>query len=240
MTANFRGLFEQSYRHHENLDVARLQELRVFDRGQNILIPESVISKVAGGDARLANLQHTLNSLGLERSRNQCQFHRAMTMAILPHIYGEEYEVEEERLLKQFGDEAFLQWIAIQTPRREGKSTALVMMGATVLWNIPFITQVGYSTGRRASMMNLENTVRMLQTLPGCKDRILKCNHEQLWIRGTAGAADVRQLSWYPSREDIGNARSHFYVTRPCSFVFFAPFFLCHLFSPIFCITFFY
>lgn len=207
MTANFRGLFEKSYRYHESLDVQKLQELRVFGRGQTILVPESVLPKVAGGDARLANLRRTLDSLGLERSKNQRTFHRAMIMAIMPHIYGDEYDVEEERLLKEFDEERFNPWTAIQTPRREGKSTALCMMGVAVLWVIPFITQVGYSTGRRASMMNLENTVRMIQILPGAKDRILKCNHEQLWIRGTAGIDDVRQLSWYPSREDIGNAR---------------------------------
>lgn len=207
MTANFRGLFEKSYRYHENLDVQKLQELRVCVRGLPLLIPESVVPRVAGGDARLANMRRTLDSLGLERSKNQRTFHRSMTMAVMPHIYGDEYDIEEERLLRDFGVDRFNPWTAIQTPRREGKSTALCMMGVAVLWTIPFITQVGYSTGRRASMMNLENTVRMLQTLPGAKDRILKCNHEQLWIRGTAGIDDVRQMSWYPSREDIGNAR---------------------------------
>ena len=122
---------------------------------------------------------------GYTRSNAQVDFHKAMIDATLPHIYGQDFSKYRERLMKERNITDLQSEVLICCPRRFGKTTSVSMFIAVTLYCCPDAWISCFSTGQRASTTLLDQAARFLMTLPGMKDRLLKKNQEQLFVRGS-------------------------------------------------------
>jgi hypothetical protein len=73
--------------------------------------------------------------------------------------------------------------VLICCPRRFGKTTAVSMFVAALLYCVPDTWISCFSTGQRASTTLLDQAARFFNTLPGAKDKVLKKNQEQFFTR---------------------------------------------------------
>jgi len=152
------------------------------------------------GDRYLRELELCLTQFeGFTRSPSQVEFHKAFIDANLPHIYGvADFERYRERILRERGIPSMQYEILICTPRRWGKTTSVAMFIAACLYCVPSTWISCFSTGQRASSLLLDQAAKFFNMLPNAKERIIKKNTEQFFVKGEH-AADVRQFFSFPS-----------------------------------------
>ena len=172
------------------------------------------------GDVYLRQLERILDSFeGFKRSEAQKDFHLAFITAVLPHIYGPaDFERYGDRIKRERGVDEMQQEVLVRKeaaspweslprlsecaqvccPRRFGKTTAVSMFVAAMLYCVPDTWISCFSTGQRASTTLLDQAARFFNTLPRAKDKILKKNQEQFFTRGVDGS-DVRRFHSFPS-----------------------------------------
>jgi len=148
-------------------------------------ITEAASRDAVPGDRYLREVERVLDSFeGFKRSDAQKDFHRAFITAVLPHIYGPaDFERYGERIKRERGVEEMQQEVLVCCPRRFGKTTAVSMFVAALLYCVPDTWISCFSTGQRASTTLLDQAARFFNTLPGAKDKILKKNQEQFFTR---------------------------------------------------------
>lgn len=170
-----------------------------FKRKLDIAVDSAARDEVPG-DERLRQIQHLLDNFeGFKRSAAQREFHEAFIDANLPHIYGiADYEKYAERILRERKIETMQTEVLVCCPRRFGKTTSVSMFVAVMLYCVPDTWISVFSTGQRASTTLLDQAARFFYTLPGAKDRVIKKNQEQFFIRGVDGS-DVRRFHSFPS-----------------------------------------
>lgn len=77
---------------------------RIAVKRKASIFSESPPSDVVYGDIALRKLEEMLDCFpGYPRSETQKRFHRAFTGALLPHIYGDEFERHRTRVLESYG-----------------------------------------------------------------------------------------------------------------------------------------
>jgi hypothetical protein len=135
---------------------------------------------------------------------------------VLPHIYGTtDFERYGERIKRERGVTEMQQEVLVCCPRRFGKTTAVSMFVAALLYCVPDTWISCFSTGQRASTTLLDQAARFYSTLPGSKERLLKKNQEQFFTRGV-DASDVRRFHSFPS--SVAGLKVRFYLrTTSCS-----------------------
>ena len=158
------------------------------------------------------------------RSIGQREFHRAFTIACLPHIVGEgEWEKHRATFLKHFMEDEFKGEVLVTTPRRAffvllsdfcvaflspccfyqgfGKTTAVAMFVSALLVCCDRMWCSIFSTGKRASKSLLVQIKEVLDSFKGLTARIVSSNVEELLIQpiGTSGAKSVSRCYSYPS-----------------------------------------
>ena len=63
---------------------------------------QSGATDLCAGDMRLRNIRHTLNNMGYVRSADQIRFHEAFLQACLPKIYGSDWDLHSQRVMREF------------------------------------------------------------------------------------------------------------------------------------------
>jgi len=177
----------------------KASDATLYKRKLDMLTEDSERDTVPG-DAYLRNLERILDSFsGFKRSDAQKDFHRAFIDATLPHIYGAaDFERYRERIMHERNISEIQQEVLVCCPRRFGKTTAVSMFVAALLYAVPDTWISCFSTGQRASTTLLDQAARLFATLTGSKERIIKKNQEQFFCRGTSGS-DVRRFHSFPS-----------------------------------------
>jgi hypothetical protein len=195
---NYAPLFEKA-REAERCTEARASAATHFKRKADAITDASARDGVPG-DAYMREVERILDSFeGYKRSDAQKDFHKAFLTAVLPHIYGQtDFERYGERVKRERGITEMQQEVLVCCPRRFGKTTAVSMFVAAMLYVVPDTWISCFSTGQRASTTLLDQAARFFGTLPGAKDRILKKNQEQFFIRGK-DSSDVRRFHSFPS-----------------------------------------
>ena len=151
------------------------------------------------GDVYIQQIEQILDGFeGYVRSQSQKDFHKSFIDAVLPHIYGADFEKYRERILHERKVDNHQSEILVCCPRRFGKTTSVSMFIAALLYVIPDTWISCFSTGQRASTTLLDQAAKFLLTLPKSKDRILKKNSEQLFVKGVDGS-DIRRFHSFPS-----------------------------------------
>lgn len=76
-------------------------------------------------------------SIRVSRSPMQIEFHNRVLLALLPHIYGREWAMNQDAVLKRHNLHSLRQHLLLSCPRRFGKTTGVAMLVAAVLYCIP-------------------------------------------------------------------------------------------------------
>jgi len=188
------------------------EQKRVRDR-MDVSLREAIsddVKTTCRGDELVRSILRTLDTFQtasgepLVRSREQKYFHYWWIQANFPKIYKSQWHAHSERVLKNapqlFGfpeslDRIFPEVLCL-TPRRYGKTWAVAMFIAAMLYNVPGFKFATFSTGKRASGWVMRDVVSFFKQLPQARERIIKRNQEELLV------------SEFPL-ENRGSARAH-------------------------------
>ena len=218
--------FEQLRSGIEQKYAERIVELEESERYSHLMASTNSSAKSVSGRDRLGRLNEALtiikSSPGMINDKNQRDFHRKMTMAVIRKLFKDDFAEHLEYLRTQFETDAFKAEVMIITPRRFGKTYSVAMFVAACAYAIEGSDQAIFSTGRRASKKLLDLIYRFLCKLPGMKESIIVKNVETIHIQGPNGPDDVRKISSYPSKVRlcsesvswVSRARCLRYVTR--------------------------
>jgi hypothetical protein len=195
---NYEPLFEKAERSLRAAD-ERAEGATRFKRKIDAVTSDAVRDHVPG-DKYLRDLERILDSFeGFKRSDAQKDFHRSFVNACLPHIYGPaDFERYGERIKHERRITEMQQEVLVCCPRRFGKTTAVSMFVAALLYAVPDTWISCFSTGQRASTTLLDQAARFFGTLPNAREKVLKKNQEQFFCRGVDGS-DVRRFHSFPS-----------------------------------------
>lgn len=146
-------------------------ESEVLKRGRDI---------TSEGYSLFSKIQKTLSSfvinpaLRTRRSPMQMEFHSKVLNGLLPHIYGKEWALNEDAVLAKHSLAVKpKRHLLLSCPRRFGKTTALGMISAALLYCIekPFRI-VACSQNKPTSMILIRVALMLLSQLPDTKGRV--------------------------------------------------------------------
>lgn len=136
------------------------------------------------GDMRYKKIQDLLNNMtpGLVRSPDQITFHDHFGIAVLPHIYGADWEANCVRVMEELKLDKIAYEVLIMTPRRWGKTWSVAMFVLALALCVPGIRIAIFSTGGRASGNLIQTLKAFMKGIPGAEDRICKSAGEELFL----------------------------------------------------------
>lgn len=109
------------------------------------------------GDGVIASLSALLSTgFRITRSETQWEVHEAMINSLLPVIYGEEWEINQGRILSKLNLDELEQEVLIVMARREGKSYSVGMGVAALMLLVPDINIAVFATGKRMAQALLD------------------------------------------------------------------------------------
>lgn len=147
-----------SYLGYSTQYLGALQEAEQLRRDANRVYPiwsrnACMTSGQVEGDRRVIAMEQMLESFGVKRRDIQKEMHAAIINAMLPMIYGADWEAVRARVLKERNVKDVRRWILVKMPRQMGKSTSLAMMIATVLDIMPEFAIIVVSSNLEAAQM---------------------------------------------------------------------------------------
>ena len=165
------------------------------------------------GFARLRKLRDALGALdrgGWERSYHQRVFHESFLNAVVRILFKTDppghFTQSYPRLLELNAWSSISQEILVSTPRRFGKTIAVCLFVAALLYACPSIEISIYSTCKRISQKLLRNCMRFVEivyTVLGEDAPVFtKQTTDEVEIQGSEGRGDYRRLNSYPSKVD--------------------------------------
>lgn len=139
------------------------------------------------GDERFRKMQAMLNNIapGFVRSPDQLLFHKFFTIAVLPHIFGADWESNCVRIMEELEIDKITYEVMAMTPRRWGKTWSVAMFVLALILCVPGIRVGVFSTGGRASGSLMSILKTFMKNIPGAEARICKSSKEELFIAAT-------------------------------------------------------
>ena len=138
---------------------------------------------ICAGEKRCEMVRSLLGSFSFKRSLDQIKFTEAMLVTCLPIIYGQDFEPNRTKLLKQINKEEFPMACAIMCPRRWGKTMSMSMFIAVILYVCSNIKIVIITTGQKISSMVLDEILLRFSELENTNKRVLVRNHKKACIK---------------------------------------------------------
>ena len=125
----------------------------------------------------------TADKFKQKRSPDQIEFHDAIFQTCAPHIVGKkDYPLVRQQLMRRFGRTESNMAALIMTPRRWGKTTAVAMAVACMMYCSRGVTIVVFSTGQRMSTTFMDKVRGYYLELEGAGDRVAKSNGEEFVV----------------------------------------------------------
>lgn len=150
------------------------------------------------GDKTLKEMRHLLaKGFGIKRSETQWKVHNAMLEAMLPKIFGQEFETHSGRILSSMGMDKFSQEVMVVMARRQGKSYSVGMGCAALLLLCSDVRLAVFATGKRMAAALLDITKKMIEeawksgAVPQKGYEIVHSNQEVFWLKGPDGTDRV-------------------------------------------------
>ena len=136
---------------------------------------------LCAGDLRLRRLRELLNTF--KRTPDQIKMHEEDFIPLtLPLIYGDDFEANRLRLMKEFKLTSFKVGALALLPRRWGKTVGVSQFVACLLFIGVRITVATFSQGQRASTSLMGTGIRYLYQLKGGAQRIVAKNEEEFKV----------------------------------------------------------
>ena len=186
-------------------------------------------AQVSDGFARMNKCRAALNAIDntgeWTRSFHQREFHELFLQACARIFWKTDppgaFARNHQAILENNGWDHLVQEILVSTPRRFGKTMAVSMFAAAMMYSCPQLELSIYSTCKRISQKLLRNVQMFLTKIyeqmrvPPLK--VLRSNMEELVIIGNEGVWDERKVNSYPSKVRFARFR-HFFVSFLFSF----------------------
>ncbi len=194
-------------RRHENEAAAALEDRMAREtqayRRWEYYRPDMQELREVSGDERLRRLRSTLEALyeHFPPSQHQREFHDAFLNACLGQIYGKDLNKHLIRILRALRTDRLQSEVMICTPRRFGKTMAVVLYIAAWLLSQPDADACIYSIAGRTSNMFSAQVFNAIVTLLGNADRVKTFNQETLVVVNDYGGTSVMHA--YPSNSKI-------------------------------------
>ena len=151
--------------------------------------------EATSGDERLALIERTFMSYSIKPWSEQRRFLDNFVNAILPQIYGDEWDGAMSRVLRARRLNSVWPEVMINAPRQIGKTTCVALWVATVLLCVPGIEIAIFSTGSRASENVLNMVTSFIQEIDGASRRIVKRSSVALFVAQRALPEGVSMMS---------------------------------------------
>jgi hypothetical protein len=204
------SLFQSEFNEEQAQERSR-RRIRTRER----VITEPNPNKQCMGDLRLLKLRWYLSNTGFSRSADQVNFHEHFIQACLPLIFGDEWDKNSVRVMKQFKITELKSEVLCMTPRRFGKSWAIAMFVIAMMLAVPGVKLAVFSPGKRASDSLMKLVLKFSNNIKGARARIIGANTEHLYIaarelgdgigmmtqvaKNMQSQADTSELSCFPS-----------------------------------------
>ena len=167
--------------------------------------------QTSNGFARIQRCREALESIdrqGFTRSFHQRLFHDHFIRACARIFWKTEppgtFARNHQKILESNGWDHLSQEILVSTPRRFGKTFAVSMFAAAMLYSTPSLELSIYSTCKRISqklMRNVDKFLSLIYQDTKCqKMKIIRSNMEEVVLQGPDGLHDVRTVNSYPSK----------------------------------------
>lgn len=117
-------------------------------------------------------------SIRTTRSPMQIEFHNRVLLALLPHIYGREWAMNQDAVLKRHGLKSIRQHLLLSCPRRFGKTTGVAMLVTAILFCVPKqIKIVVCCQNTPAAMIMIKCILLLLDQLPEANEGVSFVNN---------------------------------------------------------------
>ena len=117
----------------------------------------------ARGDVLLSKIQQLFHhGFGITWSEIQKKIFAASIDALLPKIYGEEWDEVKQRVMHQRGIKVLQQETLVNMARRNGKTFVISGTAAAVFLVVPNLSVAVFSTGERAAKMLMTATLEKI------------------------------------------------------------------------------
>ena len=167
--------------------------------------------KTGNGFTRIQKCREALDSIdrqGFTRSFHQRLFHDHFIRACARIFWKTEppgtFARHHQRILESNGWDHLSQEILVSTPRRFGKTFAVSMFAAAMLYSTPSLELSIYSTCKRISQKLMRNVTKFLALIykdTKCQEMpVIRSNMEEVVLQGPDGLHDVRTVNSYPSK----------------------------------------
>ena len=167
---------------------------------------EVSVKKTLTGKEKLEALEKALNRLDewYPRSNDQRKFHKAVIIASLPKIFGDELTRNLHWLSKRYGFDRLRPDVLICTPRRRGKTMATALFEAAYSYSQSEVESSIFSPGRRQSRKILALVWQMVLKLANNDIKVIETfNQEELKIYSESGG--ISKVYSYPAKLQIDN-----------------------------------
>lgn len=179
------------------------RRFEIQKRSREILLREEVSTERQGsndvefsnGWMRYLRLQHTLNSMGIIRSKRQRQIHEAFLMATVHHLWGDEWEACKVQVMRKLRITKRKEQVMAVAPRREGKSWVMMMYCLALALTIAGFKQALMAPSKRACKADMGILLDFLSKIPGGAGRIVNHSEEILVLSATAIANEEVQMA---------------------------------------------
>jgi hypothetical protein len=162
------------------------------------------------GDQVLKDMRELLaRGFGIKRSETQWKVHNGMVEAMLPKIFGQEFETHSGRILASMGMNKLQQEVMVVMARRQGKSYSVGMGCAAMLLLCSDVRLAVFATGKRMAAALLDITKRMIEkawergAVPRKGYEIVHANQEVFHLKGPDGTDRI--LNVMPGTAKVSN-----------------------------------
>lgn len=188
-------VYDRTFAYFDELCKQKKEERTLHARATLASLPKSVQDKGFQGDKKVEFLRDLLENGFSDdqgkliiRSREQRQLHEVYIRSCLPKLYQNEWEDNQERILKAYGLEKLHQESLVVMPRRSGKTWSMAMFCAAMLIVGSDIEISVFATGQRTASKLLKLMIKMLTRalayIGGDDYRILQSNKEMVVMMG--------------------------------------------------------
>jgi len=160
------------------------------------------------GDEIVKNIEALLTYFG--PSRMQRMLLRAAVNAILPILYGDDWDHVRRRVLRERGIDDVMPFINLTVSRRFGKTTAIAMLVVAILYYADGIRVGVFSTGQRATSQLLKKVGSLWNRLPAytnAAQRIInRTNIDKFYTSGFYTKDEINYVDFFPLNETVVRA----------------------------------
>ena len=227
--------FTELFTAYDDIEIVRQRQTAAQNVSRNALqqfMFKSEEGKTGNGFSRIQRCRDALESIdrqGYMRSFHQRLFHDNFIRACARIFWMTEppgaFARDHQKILELNGWDHLSQEILVSTPRRFGKTFAVSMFAAAMLYSTPSLELSIYSTCKRISQKLMRNVVKFLSLI--YKDTqcqimpVIRSNMEEVVLQGPDGLHDVRTVNSYPSKvtHTRARARKHMHCRQTTGFI---------------------